>query len=183
VPVFTGRLGIVPPCPWRASARWDEPGPPGLESTPCAPASGSPPRGSPRRKPRGIRVALGNRGILSAYASGFLIVELGRLRVPHTQEPAYLTSVGMDAGAQTDPSERKPRMGAANVRRWGIGNPKPARPRRRGEVSGVKPLRFPAATSHRLILRRPPLALPTVASPGRTGLRQDRSVCILPGLT
>jgi hypothetical protein len=48
------------------------------------------------------------RGILSAYASGFLIIENGRRGVTPAVEPAYLTSEAMDGAAQANPSERRP---------------------------------------------------------------------------
>jgi hypothetical protein len=44
-----------------------------------------------------------------------------------TIETAYLTSAGWDAGAQANPSERSPWMGAVSVRRDGRGDPEPAR--------------------------------------------------------
>ena len=57
---------------------------------------------SPRREPKGIRVVFRHRGILSAYASGF---RWGGFGLPVSREPAYVTSAGMDAGAQAHPSE------------------------------------------------------------------------------
>ena len=113
--VFTGRLGIVPPCPCRASARWHESGPPGLESNRCAPALGErqksphsgrrgprsgsvrrlpqslPLSGSPRREPRGCPGSAPPGAFPSAYASGFPGRKVWAPCVPGAEAGAHLS--------------------------------------------------------------------------------------------